>query len=215
MPYTEDRSSTHPSLAGREGEMGALADVVRRLVELTVTCDMPASEAEEIVGELSASADRLSQHVPSPFHDRWAPPAAPGGLHMQDALPYDPVIGRYNPVAPALRVEIAPPGALGRGVFTKAYEGGPGWVHGATIAAAFDLVLTAANLSDGGAGPTRQLSIRYRRPTRLNEECLFEGWVDSRTETRVVSKGRLLQGDVVTVESEGEFAVMDPKHIGK
>jgi hypothetical protein len=31
----------------------------------------------------------------------------------------------------------------------------------------------------------------------------------------VVSKGRLLQGDVVTVESEGEFAVMDPERIGK
>lgn len=215
MTYTEDRSSTHPSLAGREGEMGALADVVRRLVELTVTCDMPADEADAIVRELSVAAERISQHVPDPFHARWASPSEPGPLNMQDALPYDPVIGRYNPLAPALRVEIAPPGAVGRGIFTKAYEGGPGWVHGAAIAAAFDLVLTAANLSDGGAGPTRQLSIRYRRPTRLNEECVFEGWVDSRTDKRVVSKGRLLQGDVVTVESEGEFAVMDPEHIGK
>ena len=36
--------------------------------------------------------------------------------------------------------------------------------------------------------------------------------------TRVVRRmvaGRLLQGEVTTVEAEGEFAVMDPERIGR
>ena len=198
--------------------MGTLADAVRRLVELTVTCDVPAGEADAIAHDLRASADRLSQHVPSPLHARYLTAPAPAGsdpLTMQDSMPYDVVIGRYNPLALPLTLEAAPPGAVGRGRFTKPYEGGPGWVHGAVIAAAFDIVLTAANRLEGAAGPTRQLSIRYRRPTRLDEECLLEAWVERRTGNRVVSKGRLRQGDVVTVEVEGEFAVMDPERIGR
>jgi hypothetical protein len=211
-----ERSSPHPALAGREGEMGALADVVRRLVELTVTCDVPAGTAEAIAGELTAVADRLSQHVPRPPHARFLSPpgksgADPGTLHQ--SMPYDVVIGRYNPLALPLAIEAAPPKAIGRGRFTKPYEGAPGWVHGAVIAGAFDIVLTAANRLDGAAGPTRRLSLRYRRPTLLDEESVLEGWVDRRTGDRVLSKGRLVQGDVVTVEAEGEFVVMDPERI--
>jgi acyl-coenzyme A thioesterase PaaI-like protein len=212
------RSSTHPSLAGRETEMGGLADAVRRLIDLTVTCDVPPGEADAIAGELRASAERLSRHVPSPPHARWLAARAPVGsdpVTMHESLPYDVVIGRYNPLALPLTLEAAPRGAVGRGRFTKPYEGGPGWVHGAVIAGAFDMVLTAANRLQGAAGPTRQLSIRYRRPTRLEEDCVLEAWVDRRVGDRVISKGRLRQGDVVTVEAEGEFAVMDPETIGR
>jgi acyl-coenzyme A thioesterase PaaI-like protein len=218
MTHGHRGSSTHPSLAGREAEMGALADTVRRLIDLTVTCDVPAGEAEVIAGELRASADRLSQHVPSTPHARYLAAPSPAGsdpLTMHDSMPYDVVIGRYNPLALPLTLEAAPPGAVGRGRFTKPYGGGPGWVHGAVIAAAFDIVLTAANRLEGAAGPTIQLSIRYRRPTKLDEDCLLEAWVERRVGNRVVSKGRLRQADVVTVEAEGEFAVMDPEQIGR
>jgi len=198
--------------------MAALADVVRRLVDLTVTCDVPADEVQSIVHELQASADRLAQHVPTPPHARYLVAPAPAGSDpatMHDSMPYDVVIGRYNPLALPLALEATARGARGTGRFTKPYEGGPGWVHGAVIAAAFDIVLTAANRLEGAAGPTRQLSMRFRGPTRIDEECLLEAWVDHRDGNRVVSKGRLLQGEVTTVEAEGEFAVMDPERIGR
>jgi acyl-coenzyme A thioesterase PaaI-like protein len=218
MTHPDRRASAHPSLAGRESEMAALADVVRTLIDLTVTCDVPPGEADVIARELRASADRLARHVPTPPHARYLATRAPAGadpITMHESLPYDVVIGRYNPLALPLTLEAAPHGALGRGRFTKPYEGAPGWVHGAVIAAAFDMVLTAANRLEGAAGPTRQLSIRYRRPTRLDDDCVLEAWVDRRIGDRVVSKGRLRQGDVVTVEAEGEFAVMDPERIGR
>jgi acyl-CoA thioesterase FadM len=52
------------------------------------------------------------------------------------------------------------------------------------------------------------LGLRYRRPTLLDEEAVFEGWVTEVTARRVFSLGRIVQGGVVTVEAEGEFAVL-------
>ncbi|TMM18275.1 MAG: hypothetical protein E6G01_03925 [Actinobacteria bacterium] len=138
MTDPQRRPSPHPSLAGREIDMAALADVVRRLVDLTVTCDVPADEVQSIVHELQASADRLAQHVPTPPHARYLVAPAPAGSDpatMHDSMPYDVVIGRYNPLALPLALEATARGARGTGRFTKPYEGGPGWVHGAVIAA--------------------------------------------------------------------------------
>lgn len=132
---------------------------------------------------------------------------------MVDAMPYDVMVGRYNPLAPPLVVEIAPPKAYAKATFTVAYEGAPGWVHGAVIAGAFDMVLTAANHLDAAAGPTTRLDIRYLRPTLLDEEACFEAWIDHRQGRRVVSKGILVQQGTVRVEAEGEFAAVDPRRI--
>jgi acyl-coenzyme A thioesterase PaaI-like protein len=198
--------------------MGELADNVRRLVELTVICDTPPGAAKAIADELGAVADRLARHVPDPPHARFL--ARPGDAGFDEAtmhasMPYDVVIGRYNPLALPITIEARPPKVHGRGRFTKAYEGAPGWVHGAVIAGAFDIVLTAANRLDGAAGPTRRLSLHYLRPTLLAEESDLEAWVEHRTKTRVTSKGRLVQRGAVTVEAVGEFAVMDPARIGR
>ena len=128
-------------------------------------------------------------------------------------MPYDPVIGRYNPIALPVMISFEPPLAIGTAVFTTPYEGGPGWVHGAALAATFDIVLTAANHLSGAAGPTVWLTIRFRRPTLVGVEARFEAEVVSNDGRRVTSKGRLVQDGVVCVEAEGEFAVLDPKRI--
>jgi acyl-coenzyme A thioesterase PaaI-like protein len=86
------------------------------------------------------------------------------------------------------------------------YEGPPGCVHGAVIAATFDIVLTAANMLAKAPGLTVSLSTRYRRPTRLHVESRFEAWVERVDDRRTYTHGRIVQGDMVTVESEGIFA---------
>ena len=88
-------------------------------------------------------------------------------------------------------------------VYGPTYEGAPGVVHGAALAAAFDIVLTAANVMADAAGPTVELSIRYRKPTLVGVECRFESEVTEVTERRTHSRGRLVQDGVVTVEAEG------------
>ncbi len=124
-------------------------------------------------------------------------------------MPYDVVVGPFNPLALPVVLDFEPPKALGRAVFDVAYEGAPGCVHGAVLAATFDIILTAANAIVGATGPTVRLALRYRRPTLTGEEAVFEGWVTEVTDRRVFSKGRIVQGGIVTVEAEGEFAIFN------
>jgi hypothetical protein len=42
---------------------------------------------------------------------------------------------------------------------------------------------------------------------------VFEGWVTEVTDRRVHSKGRIVQGGIVTVEAEGEFAVFNHENV--
>ena len=58
-------------------------------------------------------------------------------------MPYDVVVGPFNPLALPVVLDFEPPKALGRAAFDVAYEGAPGCVHGAVLAATFDIVLTA------------------------------------------------------------------------
>jgi acyl-coenzyme A thioesterase PaaI-like protein len=200
----------HPGVEGRPAELAVLADAVRRLVGAAVTNRAPAETVASIAGELDALAERLESYVPQP-----PPPltvlsvdGARGAGGLLDRMALDVVVGRYNPLALPLDITFDPPRAIGRGRFSLPYEGPPGCIHGAVIAASFDIVLTAANVIADAAGPTVRLALHYRRPTLLHDEAVFEAWVDRREGRRTFSVGRLVQNGVVTVEAEGEFAAL-------
>jgi acyl-CoA thioesterase FadM len=86
-------------------------------------------------------------------------------------------------------------------------------VHGAVLAGAFDIMLTAANVIANGAGPTVELSVRYLRPTLIAQPARFEAWVTALDGRRTHSEGRLIQGGVVTIEARGEFVNMERSRI--
>jgi acyl-coenzyme A thioesterase PaaI-like protein len=206
----------HPALKGREAELGSVSAAVRRLVQLAVTTTVSPEELGEVASDLAALADRLEAGLPDVPFPRFMgrDPSVPVDADdVERAMPFDPVVGRYNPLALPVTLEIDPPRALGRAVFTTPYEGAPGCVHGASIAGAFDIVLTAANMIAGAAGPTVRLALRFRRPTLLGTEALFEAWADRRTGRRIHTLGRLVQNGQVAVEAEGEFATLDMDEI--
>ena len=207
---------SHPGLRGREPQARELADVLRRLIRLSVSAAPPASETARLTAKLAALADELEAHLPADPLPRFVPPdedGPPMDVPLGGAMPYDVVVGPFNPVALPVVLDFEPPKALGRGVFDVTYEGAPGCVHGAVLAAAFDIILTAANAIEGSVGPTVSLALRYLRPTLTNEEAVFEGWVTEVTDRRVFSKGRIVQGGVVTVEAEGEFAIFNQDRV--
>ncbi len=195
-----------------------LADAVRRLMALTVTAAAPPQVLAAAARGVAVVADGLEPHVPvagvepvARFADHSVPP---GEAHtLSAAMPFDVVIGSCNPLALPLTVEFDPPRAIARATFTSIYEGAPGCVHGAVLAGAFDIVLTAANIIADGAGPTVNLSIRYLKPTLIAQPAVFEAWVTELTDRRTYSEGRLIQGGVVTVEARGEFVTMDRSRI--
>jgi acyl-coenzyme A thioesterase PaaI-like protein len=205
---TSASPNPHPAVRGREDELGALADAVRRLVALTVTNTAPAAETAALAAELDDIADRLAHHVPDPVPPRHAP-VSPGVLSMLEGTPYDPVMGRWHPFALPLElgeVTSDPPRARATACFTTPYEGPPGCVHGAVLAGAFDMVLTAANRAvPDAAGPTIELSVQFRKPTRLGVETVFEAWIAERKGRITTTAGRATQDGVVTVEAIGTF----------
>jgi acyl-coenzyme A thioesterase PaaI-like protein len=204
----------HPGLRGREAEARALADTLRRLIRLSVSTAPSASETARLTGQLSALADELEAHLPTEPLPRFIAPDQDGppkdeSRPLGGAMPFDVVVGPFNPLALPVVLDFAPPKALGRAVFDVAYEGAPGCVHGAVLAATFDIILTAANAIEGSVGPTVRLGLHYLRPTLTDEEAVFEGWVTEVTDRRIFSKGRIVQGGIVTVEADGEFAIFN------
>lgn len=202
------------SSAGRE----ELAGSVRRLMAVTVTSTAPSELLADVARQAAALADQLDRFVPeagpAPFARFSEETVRSGNPHaLAAAMPFDVVIGSCNPVALPITIEFDPPKAIGRAQFTATYEGAPGCVHGAVLAGAFDIVLTAANIMANGAGPTVNLSIRYLKPTLVEQPALFESWVTSRDERRTHSRGHLIQNGVVTVEAVGEFVNMERSRI--
>ena len=158
----------HPGLRDREPEAREMADVLRRLIRLSVSAAPPAAETARLTARLSELADELETHLPAEPLPRFIPPdedGPPKDVPLGGAMPYDVVVGPFNPVALPVVLDFEPPRALGRGVFDVTYEGAPGCVHGAVLAAAFDIILTAANAIVGSVGPTVSLALRYVRPT--------------------------------------------------
>jgi hypothetical protein len=202
------------SSGGRE----ELAAAVRRLMAVTVTSVAPADLLADVARRAASLADELEGFVPAPgpvpvarFSEDPGGPTDAGS--MAAAMPFDVVIGSCNPVALPLAIEFDPPKAIGHAEFTAPYEGAPGCVHGAVLAGAFDIMLTAANIIAAGAGPTVNLSIRYLKPTLVAQPALFEAWVTEQDDRRTHSRGHLIQNGVVTVEAVGEFVNMERARI--
>ena len=211
-PAESNSFAHHPGLRGREPEARQLADVLRRLIRLSVSTAPPAAETARLTAQLAALADELETHVPESPIPRFMAPEPddrPKEVPLGGAMPYDVIVGPFNPLALPVVLDFEPPKALGRAVFDVGYEGAPGCVHGAILAATFDIILTAANAIAGFTGPTVHLGLTYKRPTLTDEEAVFEGWVTEVTDRRVFSKGRIVQGGIVTVEADGEFAIFN------
>ena len=211
------RSEVRPWSGGGREE---LASAVRRLMTTTVTSTAPPDVLVDVAQRAASLADKLDRYVPLPDavpRARFADDVAQPGVAatMSAAMPFDMIVGTCNPVAPPIIVEFEPPKAIGRVVFNPSYEGAPGCVHGAALAGAFDIMLTAANFMANAAGPTVELTIRYRKPTLISQPAVFETWVTRVEGRRIHSEGRLTQGGVVTVEAVGEFVDMERSRIAK
>jgi acyl-coenzyme A thioesterase PaaI-like protein len=179
------------------------------LIDATVRIDAPAEQLVETAARIDRLVGALGAALPDP-----PPPRYPGGGSTPgDFFPYDYVMGKWNPLAAPVSIEWQDPLAVGTATFGTAYEGPPGCVHGAAIAAVFDQVFNVANLMSGAAGPTARLEVRYRQPTPLHRAVRFEGSVTRREERKIHTAGRVLVDGTVTVEAEGLFIVVDAARV--
>lgn len=205
----------------------ALADQVRRLVDATFQLDVGdvgydgdavdavdavdpglLAELERLTEAAAALADRLGAlpRIPRATSDE--------GLNASRARRYDALLverstinGRGNPLAPPVRMWADGDLVRAEAFFTAPYEGPPGRVHGAWVAACFDEILGCAQGASGAFGYTGTLTVKMRRATPLYTRIEYEAGFTRREGRKLIGWGRCFADGVLTAEAEGIFVV--------
>lgn len=144
-----------------------LAAVLRDIMGTALALEQPSGELRALVAELLATQQRLAAQLPADLAPRL-------GDDPQSArrvyLDHSRGVGTYNACFPRYELDTHDDRAEGRVEFSLVYEGPPGIVHGGFLAVFFDCVLQQLSCDMGGAGKTRGLALRYRRPVPILTE---------------------------------------------
>jgi len=189
---------------GKWAQKRRLADAMRLVIERLVSSDAPEDELRRAADALERYADALAAHPRLRFVHGYAESANAGDVSA--FFDRSPMIGLANPLAPP--ITIAKTGertAEARAVFSSAYEGPPGNVHGGFVAAAFDEVLGFVQSLSGRPGMTGTLVVRYRKPTPLYTELRFTAEYVRSEGRRLYTEARVHASDVLCAEAEGIF----------
>jgi acyl-coenzyme A thioesterase PaaI-like protein len=186
----------------------ALVRETKRAIEDIALLDVSAVDDEELtglVGDMRAIADRLAP-LPSL--------RANGGLAMSPypdsaLLERSGIAGRSNPLASPLHMWFEGDKVRGWAVYTDAYEGPAGCLHGGFIAAAFDDLMGFAQMASGRAGYTGTLTVRMRRPTPLNRRLDYEAGVERVEGRKIWVWGKCRDRDELL--SEAEIVFISPR----
>jgi acyl-coenzyme A thioesterase PaaI-like protein len=186
-----------------------LSGSARRLVDAVVsTVGAPDADLDATAAAVDELVDRLlaCAVAPDPAVDEaTATPEDPRPRRHTDFVPRSPLVGPANPVSPPFEWEFRDGRLHAHGVFTAAFEGPPGYVHGGWVALAFDEALGLANVASGHGGLTGRLTVRYRRPTPLHRELRIEAHTSRVDGRRLTTVGNLFDGDTLLAEAEGLF----------
>ena len=187
-------------------ERAQLAGAVRVLVDAVMTTpDADPATLVAVAEKVDALAAELIGGEPGDRGPGYRPRS------HGDYLPRSPVVGEASPLSPRLDWDVVDGRVHAHGVFTAAYEGPPGFVHGGIVALAFDEVLGIVNIANGSPGMTGTLSVKYRKPTPLYAEARFEAWVDRVEGRRIESRAELWVGETLCAEAEGIFIQPRPE----
>jgi acyl-coenzyme A thioesterase PaaI-like protein len=192
--------SGHLASARRVGE------AVRTVIDLLTATSAPPEVLDRAADQLASVVSLLSGYGGDRNYEGLAEAS---GLGRELAFfDWSPLLGRANPLAPPIQVEITAGMVVGQVRFGSAYEGPPGCVHGGLIAAGFDEVLGLAQSLSGQVGMTGRLTVHYRHPTPLHTDLRFEGRLDAVSGRKVLTSARLYAGGEVTAEATGLFVTI-------
>ncbi|HYA34452.1 MAG TPA: PaaI family thioesterase [Candidatus Binataceae bacterium] len=188
---------------GRRAAAHRLAVAMRRVIDRLVQVAAPENDLNSAAEALERYADRLATFPASRSYEGFAETANAGDTHA--FFDHSPLIGLANPLAPPIKLVVKDNKVIGHANFGVPYEGPPGHVHGGIVAASFDEVLGMTQSLTGNPGMTGTLTIRYRRPTPLLTDLVFEGFVDRVDGRKIFTHATLKSGETLTAEAEGLF----------
>lgn len=216
----QDGSTSAPEY---RAEAHRLAAELRRVIEKLALVEAPEDQlarAADAAGVFAEQLDGLPARRWYEPHEGFAESANAGDTKgvAFGLFDHSPIQGLSNPLASPLRLEIqtdeaGESTALGRANFGAAYEGPPGCVHGGILASVFDEVLGFANALTGHPAMTGTLTVRYRRPTPLRQDLIFEAKCEKVEGRKVFTTGTCRVGEQVTAEAEAIFIMVNMEAI--
>ena len=122
--------------------------------------------------------------------------------------------GRSHPCSPDLVWQEEPNRITGTVTFGQAFEGPPGHVHGGWVAGVLDHLMGMTHVRTGYPGMTGGLSVRYLKPTPLNQVIQVSAEARELDDKRTEVKAAMRCGDTTTATAEAIFVRVDREKFG-
>ena len=122
--------------------------------------------------------------------------------------------GRSHPCSPELLWQEASNRITGTVRFSQAFEGPPGHVHGGWVAGVLDHLMGMTHVRTGYPGMTGGLSVRYLKPTPLNQVIEVSAEATELDAKRTEVKAAMRFGDTTTATAEAIFVQVDRAKFG-
>ena len=122
--------------------------------------------------------------------------------------------GRSHPCSPELRWQEASNRITGTVKFSQAFEGPPGHVHGGWVAGVLDHLMGMTHVRTGHPGMTGGLSVRYLKPTPLNQVIEVSAQATELDDKRTEVKAEMRFGETTTATAEAVFVRVDRGKFG-
>ena len=122
--------------------------------------------------------------------------------------------GRSHPCSPELRWQEASNRITGAVKFSQAFEGPPGHVHGGWVAGVLDHLMGMTHVRTGHPGMTGGLSVRYLKPTPLNQRIEVSAQATELDDKRTEVKAEMRFGETTTAKAEAIFVRVDREKFG-
>lgn len=200
---------TRTAQAEREAALSALVETARAVLHQVRATAAPAEPLQEARRALERAVAVLRPFAhPGPFGQSSLEGRSPADRDPRDLgglMPYSPVIGVLNPIAPPIELAFRDGAIHARARFPATWAGPSDCVHGGMIAAAFDELLAGVNVANELGAMTGTLVVRYLQPTPLRREVRMEAHSTGTEGRKVYARGELRAGDRLTAEAEGVF----------
>ena len=122
--------------------------------------------------------------------------------------------GRSHPCSPELLWQEASNRITGTVRFSQAFEGPPGHVHGGWVAGVLDHIMGMTHVRTGHPGMTGGLSVRYLKPTPLNQVIEVSAEATELDDKRTEVKAAMRCRETTTATAEAIFVRVDRKQFG-
>lgn len=197
-----------------------MGDELRAVIDTMLSRRAPEQSLADALTALRQAREALVGPEDSPH------PVAPelweGGTHSgwQSYIDSSVFGGGINPLGMPMELTIGTDDeglSYAEGVVQlgRAYEGGPGMVHGGYVAGLLDHVFGAAMHGTLAPAVTAILTIRFVAPTPVHRDLRIRAWFEPPNGRRLRGYATCHAGEVLTAEADGVFVSVDMAHMAE